>query len=297
MNDWLNFRHLYAFWMVARAGSFTRAAKQMHVAQSAVSAQVAALEEYLEEPLLVRAHRAVELTPAGQELMGHAQAIFAQSRAINALFRGEDRLRFNKTIRVGVVGGASRNFVYRLLDRHAQNTPHAHLSVSTGSYRELYESLRRFELDSIISLELPKKKHLAEVAYERLGESRMCIVATPPLIDDIRKKRWPERLDVYKFRHPFEVNVLGKHVQPLVDCELALRMDTDDIPLLRFFANSGRGVAILPRVGVLEDLDSGVVDAIELPRCPEVIIYGITMIQAHRAIEPEGGVSLWHRDE
>lgn len=287
--DWLNFRHLYAFWMVARAGSFTRAARQMHVAQSAVSAQVSALEAYLETPLMVRGHRTVELTPVGQQLLGYAHAIFAQSRAINALFRDKDKLRLSQTLRVGLVGGASRNFVYRLLDRYARRTPGVQLSVSTGSYRELYDSLMRFELDSIISLELPKKKDLGEVAYERLGESRMCIVGTPKLMARLRRKKPPARLEVFKFRHPFEVDVIGKYVRPLLNCELALRMDTDDIPLLRFFANSGEGIAVLPRVGVLEDLESGAVEAIELRRCPEVIIYGITMLQAHSV--------LWSADE
>ncbi len=290
MSDWLNFRHLYAFWMVARAGSFTGAAKQMHVAQSAVSSQVAALEEYLGQKLLLRGHRALEVTPQGQRVLGHANSIFAQSRAINASF--DDELELPSTLRVGVVGGASRNFVYRLLDRYVQRAATVHVSVSTGSYGELYESLRRFELDAIISLEPPKKKHLAEVTYEKLGESRMSIVGTPKLIKAIRRKR-RKRLDVFKFRHPFEVDVLSKHVQPLLkQCELSLRMDTDDIPLLRFFANGGNGIAVLPKVGVLEDYEAGAVDVIELKTCPEVMIYGITMRQAHPVFGSDG-VALW----
>jgi len=279
---WLNFRHLYAFWMVAREGSFTGAARQMHVAQSAVSAQVAALEQYVEEPLLVRSHREVEVTPVGAELLGYANTIFSQSQAINLLFRDKERLRSPQTLRVGVVGGASRNFVYRLLAGHVQRAPDTHLSVSTGSYGELYELLKRFKLDSIISLELPKKKDLRDVAYETLGSSKVCIVAAPSVIARLGDKTGAP-LDVFKFRHPFEVDVLEKHVRPLVGRDLVLRMDTDDIPLLRFFANSGKGIAVLPRVGVLEDLDAGTVQAVELPSCPEVMIYGITMTQPHAA--------------
>ena len=309
IDDWLNFRHMYAFWMVARAGSFTRAARQMHVAQSAVSSQVASLEEYLDEPLLLRTNRSVELTPAGTQLLSYAHGIFAQSRAINTLFRDKERLRSSQTLRVGVVGGVSRNFVYRLLDRFVTRYPEIHLSVSTGSYREMYDLLKRFELQSIISLELPKKEDLGEVAYEKLGESEMCIVATPELIRKIRRKPRKKRktgrktaarkkaarpLDVFKYRHPFEVDVMGKHVRPQVNCELELRMDTDDIPLLRFFANSGKGIAVLPRVGVLQDLEAGLVDSIPLARCPEVMIYGITMMQAHPVLDDgEGAFALW----
>ena len=288
---WLNFRHLYAFWMVARTGSFTRAAEQMHVAQSAVSSQVAALEEYLGEQLLVRTNRSVETTPVGQQLLGYAGAVFAQSRAINARFRDKDSLTTSRSLRIGVVGGASRNFVYRHLDRLVTTAPDVHLSVTTGSYPELYESLRRFDLDTIISLDPPKKKDLDEVVYEKLGESRMCLVAPPKLLARLRGRKPPARVDVFKFRHPFEVDVLGKYVEPMLRSEIVLRLDTDDIPLLRFFANSGHGVAVLPRVGVLEDLESGAVEAVDLPRCPEVIIYGISMRHALPVLGE--GVSPW----
>ena len=295
--EWLNFRHLYAFWMVARAGSFTRAAAQMRVAQSAVSSQVAALEEYVEQQLLVRAHRSVELTPAGRALLGHASSIFAQSRAINALIENKDTLGGHSTLRVGVVGGASRNFVFRLLSAHIDATTGVSLSISSGSYSELYALLRRFQLDAIVSLDLPKKKDMAEVSYRRLGESELCVAGTPALIRKLKRRRVKRMsIDVYKFRHPFEVDVLSKHVQPQLGCDLSLRMDTDDIPLLRFFANSGKGIAVLPRVGVLEDLEAGNVDAITIHSCPEVIIYGMTMSNTHSASPGSTLFPLWPHD-
>ncbi len=294
MNDWINFRHLYAFWMVARAGSFTRAAKQMRVAQSAVSSQVAALEEYFEESLLVRTNRSVELTPTGQQLLSYAHTIFAQSRAINTLIKNRQSNISHQEFRVGVVGGASRNFVYRLLDEYVTSRSNVYLSISTGSYGELYELLKRFELDAIISLDLPKKRDLREVSYERLGDSKMCIAGTPELISSIRSKTNPPQLEVFNFRHPFEVDLMKKYVQPLVSGRPILRMSTDDIPLLRFFANGGKGIAVLPKVGVHEDLANGQLDAIELRRCPEVIIYGITMLHAPTALgTPDGSLPIW----
>lgn len=293
MDEWINFRHLYAFWMVARTGNFTKAAKEMRVAQSAVSSQVASLEEYLEEQLLVRTNRSVEVTEAGTKLLGYANHIFSQSRTINTLFRDKEQLGINRNVRVGVVGGASRNFVYRLLDGYVRDVDNVHISVSTGSYSELYALLKKFMLDAIISLDPPEKKDLREVSYEKLGESKMCIVATPDIIDAIRNRDLDEELPVFKFRHPFEVDVMDKFVRPLVRSELSLRMDTDDIPLLRFFANSGEGIAVLPEVGVLEDLETGAVDAIQLRRCPEVIIYGITMMHSNPIHGAEGIPPLW----
>ncbi|MEZ4404419.1 MAG: LysR substrate-binding domain-containing protein [Kofleriaceae bacterium] len=56
---------LYAFEAAARCGSFKRAAAELHVTPSAVSQQVAALEEHLATPLFHRLPRAVQLSAAG----------------------------------------------------------------------------------------------------------------------------------------------------------------------------------------------------------------------------------------
>lgn len=57
---------LHTFEVVARTGSLTAAAAQLHVTQSAVSRQVAALEQYFGVALFTRERLGVVLTPAGQ---------------------------------------------------------------------------------------------------------------------------------------------------------------------------------------------------------------------------------------
>ena len=46
----LNFHHLYAFWMIAEAGSLSAAAARMHVTHSTLSVQLRALEDALGGP-------------------------------------------------------------------------------------------------------------------------------------------------------------------------------------------------------------------------------------------------------
>ena len=57
---------LRVFEVAARHASFTRAAEELHVTQSAVSKQVATLEDHLGRALFIRGHRSLELTEAGQ---------------------------------------------------------------------------------------------------------------------------------------------------------------------------------------------------------------------------------------
>ena len=74
----LDTRRLAAFVKIVDTGSLTRAADSLNVAQPALSQQVAALEAFFREPLLVRSKRGVVPTEAGRALYRHAQTILRQ---------------------------------------------------------------------------------------------------------------------------------------------------------------------------------------------------------------------------
>lgn len=71
---------LLAFEAAARQLSFTRAADERFVTQSAISRQIRALEDDLGVALFARGHRALALTAAGQKLLLSCQAVLAQLR-------------------------------------------------------------------------------------------------------------------------------------------------------------------------------------------------------------------------
>ena len=64
----LNFHHLRYFWAVAKEGNLTRAARQLHVSQSALSAQIKQLETDLGQPLFQRTGRTLTLTEVAEHL-------------------------------------------------------------------------------------------------------------------------------------------------------------------------------------------------------------------------------------
>ena len=81
---------LRAFEAAARHLSFTRAAEELFVTQSAVSKQVIALESALATRLFERKTRALALTAAGERLLRATAAAFAELRAATAELRGGD---------------------------------------------------------------------------------------------------------------------------------------------------------------------------------------------------------------
>lgn len=81
---------LRAFDAAARHLSFTRAAEELHVTQSAISKQVAALEAALDSRLFARHTRSMTLTAAGERLLRATESAFAELRAAAAELRAGD---------------------------------------------------------------------------------------------------------------------------------------------------------------------------------------------------------------
>ncbi|PIE54457.1 MAG: hypothetical protein CSA35_05800 [Dethiosulfovibrio peptidovorans] len=82
----MNTEVLGTFLAVIESGSFTRAARRMNLSQSAVSSRIAALEHKVGQPLFVRRHDRVDLTPAGQGLVPYARRMIAlEEQALKSL--------------------------------------------------------------------------------------------------------------------------------------------------------------------------------------------------------------------
>ncbi|VEB85372.1 nitrogen assimilation transcriptional regulator [Citrobacter koseri] len=74
----MNFRRLKYFVKIVDIGSLTQAAEVLHIAQPALSQQVATLEGELDQQLLIRTKRGVTPTEAGKILYTHARTILRQ---------------------------------------------------------------------------------------------------------------------------------------------------------------------------------------------------------------------------
>ena len=77
-NTPLDSRQLRAFLMLSRKGSFTKAAKELHLTQSAVSHAMKALEEDVGCRLLDRVGKKVLLTQAGEQFFQRVDKIFGE---------------------------------------------------------------------------------------------------------------------------------------------------------------------------------------------------------------------------
>jgi LysR family nitrogen assimilation transcriptional regulator len=83
----MQYRHLHYFVSVVEGGSFSRAASTIHVAQPALSQQIAQLEEQLCVSLLLRSARGVRPTAAGEVLYREASSILRRLQGLPGIVR------------------------------------------------------------------------------------------------------------------------------------------------------------------------------------------------------------------
>lgn len=115
-------KHLKSFLAVAQEGSFTRAADSMHIAQPPLSRRISDLEKYLEVQLFRRSTRAVQLTPAGENLRKNLTEIVKQlENAIQECKAVHEGI--SGTIRIGYTGRASHTLLPRLIREIRQYYP------------------------------------------------------------------------------------------------------------------------------------------------------------------------------
>ena len=137
---------LAVFRAVATLGSFTAAAKSLRYTQSAVSRQIAALEDDLSVALFDREARGVRLTEEGRVLLAHAEAVLdrmdvARRELATLRAAGGGRLR------IGAFATAEAALVPKAMVAFQRDFPNVELSLSDGLSATLATRLRTGELD------------------------------------------------------------------------------------------------------------------------------------------------------
>ncbi len=142
----MDLRQLRYFVGIVQAGSLSRAADQLHVAQSAISHHLASLESELDRQLVTRGPKGILLTEAGSVLYRHAEAIlrhleFAKQDAMSALNVPSGR------VSIGFPTGWAGILSYELFVRMRSAYPQILLHITNANSALLRERLVNGRLD------------------------------------------------------------------------------------------------------------------------------------------------------
>jgi LysR family transcriptional regulator, transcription activator of glutamate synthase operon len=239
-------RQLRGVEAVARHRHFTRAAEELHVAQSALSHQIRQLERELGTPLFERTSRRVRPTEAGDAIAARARRVLAE---VDGARQEIDELRgvLRGRIWIGALRPAGDIDVPELLARFTQAHPGVEVGLREGIAADMLRFLAADELDAAFCLlagEIPD-----DLAVERLAQEEVVAVFAPD-----RAPPAPHVGVADLRQHPIVAPRRGSTITSVLDElfaasgeRLRLALESGDPFLLRSLAARGFATAILPR--------------------------------------------------
>src|SRR5215831_5082723 len=167
-------RQMRVFTTVARHLSFTRAARELHLTQPAVSQQIKLLESEVGLPLFEQIGRKVQLAPAGAELLRYA------NQTLELLREAAESLAAMRGLRRGVLklGAVStaKYFAPSLLSAFTPAYPEVTIKFAVGNRLEVIKHLAANEIDLAIMGRPPRE---LDTVAEAFAKHPLVIIASP----------------------------------------------------------------------------------------------------------------------
>jgi LysR family transcriptional activator of nhaA len=246
----MNFKHLYYFWVTAKAGGVMRAGEQLHTTPQTLSGQIKLLEDWLGRKLFQKSGRNLELTEDGHLALGYADQIFTLGAELETAVRQAHGGQRVLDFKVGVADSVTKSVAYRLLEPALSVTEPVRLICSEGKFPDLLAQLALNRLDLVIADE-PMSKRISVKAFNHaLGRTTMSFFCTPglkaqlkglfpqclngaPLLIQGSQASVRQQLEGWLTRHQIHPRIIGEF---------------DDGALMTAFGREGRGVFMGPSV-------------------------------------------------
>lgn len=263
-----NFNDLLAFVAVARERSFTRAAAQLGVSQSALSHTIRGLEARLGIRLLTRSTRSVAPTEAGQRLLDSVGGRFDEIDHELAVLT-ELRSKPAGQVRITCGEHALRSILWPKLGPVLHEYPDIQLEFDV-SYALKDIVAERFDA----GVRLGEQVATGMIAVRIGPDLRMAAVASPDYFAKRRRPKTPQdliehccinlRLPTYGGLYAWEFERRGRKLNVRVDGQCAF----NNTPPIIAAAMDGAGIAFVPEDQVQAPLDAGMLVRVLEDWCP-----------------------------
>jgi len=250
----LNYHHFYYFWQVMKIGNLTRAAKQLHVSQSALSTQIKQLEHSLGVSLFQRAGRKLLPTETGQRAFAYAEEIFTRGEELQALIsQGEIGRR---TLQIGVLATMSRNFVDQFIQPLIDDAE-TRFVLETRGQTNLLNGLANHEFDLVLTnIEVQASR---DVLWQcrLLYRQSVAAVGRPGL-------SLATRFDASYLQLPWVLPIANTPIRSAFDGLCAslqqqpdVIAEANDMAMLRLLARDTGALTAIPDLVVRDELENG----------------------------------------
>lgn len=171
----LTFHQLSLFRVVAQHLSYTHAAEQLYLSQPAVSQQIKALERQLGLRLFARQGRGIVLTPAGLELLRHAERLLTLFANIAPVVQQIHQVE-RGSVFIGASTSAGTYIVPALLGAFHTHYPGIHITLTVENRHTIEEHLLTHSIDLVVMSQIEHHEHFL---IEHLAPYELAVVANP----------------------------------------------------------------------------------------------------------------------
>jgi LysR family nitrogen assimilation transcriptional regulator len=264
----MELRELRNFMRVARAGSVTRAAAELRLAQPALSRQIKKLEHELGVPLFSRHGRGVRLSAAGSLLLERAEAIAQLVHQTSEEIRDErSPTRGRMTLGVPPIGG--RLVIPLFVERFQKAWPEVTLHMREGVTSSLQEWLVDKRIDIAM---LHNPPHLETLDITPVVLERMLVIGPPK--QHIKDGRHPRSFRIRNLGElPLILPNMAHNNRRLVEqaaiehgLRLRIKIEADSVTFAKALVEQGLGYTILTYAAVQEELAQGRLTAYPIVR-------------------------------
>lgn len=250
----LNYHHLYYFWRVAITGKLTQVASELHVSQSAISAQIKQLEHSMGTPLFYRIGRQLQLTDFGTRVLAYAEDIFSKGEELESLLKKGFKPQ-TQHLAIGVLINLSRNFIDDFIEPLLADTM-VSLSLTAQTTPDLLNGLANHKLDLVLTNRAVTSEQTKTLWQSHLV-SRQPVAIVGPIGQQPNKDfphgyqdaQWILPGKTTEIRSAFEAYCVTHQYQPKVKAE------ADDMAMLRLLARDSGAFTVLPPVVVKDEIE------------------------------------------
>jgi len=252
-------RPIRAFLAVARLGSFTKAAAELHVSQPALTVQIHQLEESLSVRLFDRNKRQVALSSSGRELLRPLEKILADIEALMVASHDLSGLQTG-SVAVATLPSVASSLLPGVIRQFATEHPNISIQINDAIADQVVRLVKTEEVDFGIGTKVGSDK---EIDYVEFLSDELC--AFFPNDHPLANRKLLKLRDVAAY--PLILTTKGTSVRTLVEralekerLEVTLACDANYMSTAVGMVRAGLGVSILPKSAI----DSASCDGVQI---------------------------------
>ncbi|UZW65712.1 LysR family transcriptional regulator [Priestia flexa] len=248
----MELRQLRYFMEVARREHVSEAAEHLHVAQSAISRQIANLEDELGVELFQREGRNVKLTSIGKLFLEHTETTM---KAIDYAKEQVDEYLDPErgTIKIGFPTSLSSHLLPTIISAFKENHPNVAFHLRQGSYKFLIESVKKRDINIAFLVPVPVDDEDIE-GHILFTEKILALVPSshPLATQENLRLRDLRNEDFVLFPNGFVLRKIAVDACKQAGFMPNISSEGEDLDAIKGLVSAGMGITLLPESTVSE---------------------------------------------